>query len=85
MRGREVSEVRSLELGRRSAKEGLRRVISTPAPSTKVSALGFSTDTVISSTGKLSSAVLAIRAASASNVSKDEYSTTCETSQRTLV
>ena len=54
----------------------LSRIISTPAPSTNVKALGFSTYTVTWGMGNPSRAVLAMRVANASKVSKFEASTT---------
>lgn len=53
------------------------RVISTPAPSANVIALGFSMRIVIWGTGKDSRAVVAMSAARASSVWKVEGSTTC--------
>lgn len=56
-------------------KKLLSLVICTPAPSTNVSALGFSTNTVICGMGKPSRHVLAIKAARASNVWNSDGST----------
>ena len=57
-------------------KNRLPLVISTPAPSTKVNALGFSTATVICGIGNSARHVLTIKAASASIVWKLDASTT---------
>ena len=57
-------------------RKSLRLVISTPAPLTKVNALGFSSDTVISGNGMAARPVRAINAANASSVWKLDASTT---------
>ena len=58
------------------SRKSLRLVISTPAPLTKVNALGFSSDTVISGNGMAARPVRAIKAANASSVWKLDASTT---------
>ena len=60
----------------RVATGSLPRVISTPAPATKVRALGFSTDTVIWWIGNSLRHVSEISPANASKVWKQEASTT---------
>lgn len=54
-----------------------RRVICTPAPSTKARALGFSTETVMGLTAHREHDIVAISPASASRVWYDDVSTVC--------